>query len=427
MSEKNEVLTYKGHPLMRKDNLVYYGSMADEFIVMLQILETKKLDDLELATKVSVQLQRTDPAAKARDRVVKKTEKDGFYTALDVGCVWLERALNAKYAQFLFGRYFYMKRMIKVLLILAATVAAVAALAITAGATELKTGIGIVEANGGLRLRSQASTSSDVLSTAHNGDNVVVIRQVGNWYLVNYNLKIGYMHSDYITFKERENIELGYGSVDPYLANIRSGPSTSSGLVDQAGSGAKVFIFGFNCGWYKVKYNGQIGYIRSDLVTLLEKPYCNSGSSSSGSSYSSATGYDNSYSSGSSSSSSTSLGQQIAVFGMQYVGYPYVYGGTSPSGFDCSGFVQYIYRQFGYSINRTATAQLANGYYVSYDSLMPGDLVFFGSGSSASHVGMYIGGGEFVHAANSRSGVKISSLSESWYAARYIGARRIVG
>ena len=94
MSEKNEVLTYKGHPLMRKDNLVYYGSMADEFIVMLQILETKKLDDLELATKVSVQLQRTDPAAKARDRVVKKTEKDGFYTALDVGCVWLERKLN---------------------------------------------------------------------------------------------------------------------------------------------------------------------------------------------------------------------------------------------------------------------------------------------------------------------------------------------
>ena len=108
-----------------------------------------------------------------------------------------------------------MKRMIKVLLILAATVAAVAALAITAGATELKTGIGIVEASGGLRLRSQASTSSDILSTAHNGDNVVVIRQVGDWYLVNYNLKIGYMHSDYITFKERENIELGYGSVDP--------------------------------------------------------------------------------------------------------------------------------------------------------------------------------------------------------------------
>ena len=95
-SEKKEVLMYKGHPLMRKDNLIYYGSMADEYIVMLQVLESTKMNDLDLATKVSVQLQLTDPNAKARDRVVKKSEKDGFYTALDVGCVWLERALNAK-------------------------------------------------------------------------------------------------------------------------------------------------------------------------------------------------------------------------------------------------------------------------------------------------------------------------------------------
>ena len=96
MSEKNEVLMYKGRPLMRKDNLIYYGSMADEYIIMLQVMESKKSGDLDLATKVSVQLQRTDPNCKARDRVVKKSEKDGFYTALDVGCVWLERALNAK-------------------------------------------------------------------------------------------------------------------------------------------------------------------------------------------------------------------------------------------------------------------------------------------------------------------------------------------
>ena len=96
MSEKNEVLTYRGRPLMRKDNLIYYGSMADPYIVMLQVLESKDLKDLKLSTKVSVQLQLTDPNAKARDRVVKKSEKDGFYTALDVGCVWLERALSAK-------------------------------------------------------------------------------------------------------------------------------------------------------------------------------------------------------------------------------------------------------------------------------------------------------------------------------------------
>ena len=92
----SEGLIYKGHPLMRKDNLIYYGSMADSHIIMLQILETKKVNDVDIATRVSVQLQLTDPAAKSRDRVVKKSEKNGFYTALDVGSVWLERALAGK-------------------------------------------------------------------------------------------------------------------------------------------------------------------------------------------------------------------------------------------------------------------------------------------------------------------------------------------
>ena len=96
MADEKQVLMYKGHPLMRLGNLIYYGSMADSHIVMLQVLETKKVGDLEVASKVSVQLQLTDPAAKSRDRVVKKSEKDGLYTALDFGCVWLERALAGK-------------------------------------------------------------------------------------------------------------------------------------------------------------------------------------------------------------------------------------------------------------------------------------------------------------------------------------------
>lgn len=96
MSEEKHGLIYKGHPLMRKDNLIYYGSMADTHIVMLQILETKKVNDVDIATRVSVQLQLTDPAAKGRDRIVKKGEKPGLYTALDFGCVWLERALAGK-------------------------------------------------------------------------------------------------------------------------------------------------------------------------------------------------------------------------------------------------------------------------------------------------------------------------------------------
>ena len=86
-------LEYKGHPLRRKDNLIYYGSMSDKYIIMLQITDTKKVKDLDVATRVVVQLQYTDPDLKSRDRVVKKTEKDSLYAAIDVASVWLDRAL----------------------------------------------------------------------------------------------------------------------------------------------------------------------------------------------------------------------------------------------------------------------------------------------------------------------------------------------
>lgn len=92
----NKVLEYKGHPLQRAGNIVYYGSMADKYIIMLQILETKKVKDLDVATKVSIQLQLTDANLKSRDRVVKKSEKTGFWEAMDVATVWLERALAQK-------------------------------------------------------------------------------------------------------------------------------------------------------------------------------------------------------------------------------------------------------------------------------------------------------------------------------------------
>ena len=94
--KRGEGLVYKNHPLRRIDNLIYYGSMADKYIVMFQILETKKEKDMDVATRVSVQLQLTDPEIKSRDRVVKKTEKDNLYSAMDVGYIWLERALAGK-------------------------------------------------------------------------------------------------------------------------------------------------------------------------------------------------------------------------------------------------------------------------------------------------------------------------------------------
>ena len=89
-----KTLEYKGHPLQRKDNFLYYGSFADKYVIMMQILETKKVKDLDVATKVSVQLQLTDSSVKSRDRIVKKTEMDSLYAAIDVASVWLDRALS---------------------------------------------------------------------------------------------------------------------------------------------------------------------------------------------------------------------------------------------------------------------------------------------------------------------------------------------
>ena len=96
MATQTIPLTYKGHPLRRKDSLIYYGSMAEKYIIMLQVLDQKSEQDLELATRVSVQLQLTDPDLKSRDRVVKKSEKDSLYAAMDVASVWLDRALSSK-------------------------------------------------------------------------------------------------------------------------------------------------------------------------------------------------------------------------------------------------------------------------------------------------------------------------------------------
>lgn len=96
MANEKIPLEYKGHPLRRKDNLIYYGSMADKYIIMLQVMDTKKVDDLDVATKVSLQLQLTDPDLKSRDRVVKKSEKGDLYTAMDLASVWLDRALAGK-------------------------------------------------------------------------------------------------------------------------------------------------------------------------------------------------------------------------------------------------------------------------------------------------------------------------------------------
>ena len=154
-------------------------------------------------------------------------------------------------------------------------------LALTTHASDtVKSAIGIVDASA-LRLREGPSTNTEILTTAYRNDYVVILESEGDWYKVIYNLREGYMHSDYLTVKERENVELGYGEINTYLVNLRSAPTTSSDVVDQLSEGEEAYIIGFNCGWYKVQYDGSTGYIRSDLLELTEIPYENTGSDSS--------------------------------------------------------------------------------------------------------------------------------------------------
>ena len=300
-----------------------------------------------------------------------------------------------------------MKRYLALILAVVLTVTLFASFALNASAIELKTGIGMVESNG-LRLRAKPNTEADILATAAYGDQVVIIRKVDDWYLVDYNLLIGYVHSDYVSVKERENIELGYGVVEDSSVNLRAKPDPASERLATLNLGDTAYIIGFNCGWYKVQYNGKTGYIRSDLLALTEAPKTNSQA---------VVGQ---------APVVNTLGDQVVSYAYNYLGTPYVWGGSSPSGFDCSGFTKYVFKQMGITLNRTAAQQLKNGTAVT--DLQPGDLVFFANtyntSAAASHVGIYIGNNQFIHAAN--GGVKITSMDQEYYAARYIGARRVV-
>lgn len=284
-------------------------------------------------------------------------------------------------------------------------------------ATEIKSGIGIVTTNA-LRLRSGPNMSSSTLTTAYDGDYVVVLEKSGDWYKVIYNLKTGYMHGDYLKVVDRENVELGYGTINAYAVNLRSKPNTSSSVVTVAHEGSKAYIIGFNCGWYKVLYENQIAYVRSDLLDLTEIPYENRGSTNTPKYFKDGKAI-------ASIPTVNSKAQTIITTAKKYLGTPYVWGGSSPSGFDCSGFVQYVLRSCGYTVGRVCSEQYKAGVSVSKSNLQPGDLVFFQNTytSGISHVGIYIGDGQFIHSSGS---VKISDLTSGYYDDHWLGARRIV-
>lgn len=296
-------------------------------------------------------------------------------------------------------------------------------------------GIGFVNTNS-LRVRSEATTNSKIVDTAPQNDCVVVIAREGDWYKVNYNLQEGYMHSDYLDVLTRENAELGYGKVNGSSVNVRAGAGTGYRSVAVASKGSKCYILGLNNGWYKVIYNSSIGYIRSDFVDLTEIPYENKDSSNSpkffrlGKSIGiapSAGALSGTVSSGSTTVTGGATGAQILAEAQKYLGTPYVMGGASPSGFDCSGFVYYVLKQLGYAPYRTPADQIQMGTSVSKENLQIGDIVFFAGTykSGISHVGIYAGNGQFIHSPNSRSTVSYSDLTSGYWANHYYGARRV--
>lgn len=298
---------------------------------------------------------------------------------------------------------------------------------------EIKTGVAYVDASS-LRLRSGPNTSSSTLAYASEGDVVILLGKSGNWYRVLYNLKEGYMSASYLDTATIKNVELGYGKVNYSQVNMRSGPGTSHTAIGKSSKGDLAYIIGINKQWYKVIWKDTICYIRSDYLTLTEAPYENKASNKSplffrkGKSTGtpvSVTALKNS--SNYKENNSTASADAIIATAKKYIGVPYLWAGSTPKGFDCSGFVQYVFKAHGISLNRTCETQYQHGTYVSKSNLKPGDLVFFQNTYKAgiSHVGIYIGDNRFIHASSSK-GVVISDLSSSYYVSHYYGARRVL-
>ena len=330
-------------------------------------------------------------------------------------------------------------------------------------------------------IRSSADTESAPIASLEEEEVVTITGVTDGWYQVDVNGSTGYVRSDLVDPTAEIPAEkiYDYAVIQCAAANLRSEPDSTATKTDVLYNGSLCTLLEQDGDWYKVQYGNTTGYVLASLMSTTHdasdgstnvesynaivareqaeaeaaaakahqaaatKPGASQPTSTPAQStpsndyvednsqepayeepayeepaYEEPAYEEPSYDSGSSSS--------IVSVAQNYLGVPYVWGGTSPSGFDCSGFTQYVFRQCGYSINRTADAQYSNGSYVSYDSLQAGDLVFFANTYSASgitHVGIYIGGGQFIHAAN--GGVKISSLSESYYSSRYYGARRI--
>lgn len=279
------------------------------------------------------------------------------------------------------------------------SIAAVLFLTASALAAEENMAVAVGATTGSsLRMRSEASTSSSIITTLNKNVAVAILDDsIDGWFAVSFNGNQGYVSADYLIV-DQDNVFESYGRVNGDGVNVRTAPTTDGDIAATVNSGTVVTVTGLEDGWYSVTCQyGTEGYIRSDFVDLTT-----SNSSASG----------------------------IVDYAKQFLGTRYSYGGASPSGFDCSGFTMYIYKQLGYSLPHTATGQWQSGIgtkVYSISELQPGDLVFFNdpsrnAGKACSHAGIYIGGGQLIHSSSSRSqGVIISDLTSGYYNQYFVG------
>lgn len=214
---------------------------------------------------------------------------------------------------------------------------------------------------------------------------------------------------------------VGYAAGD--VINVRQVPAMDAKVVSELYLADPVTVVKTEGSWCKIRTDDGIGYVHKDLIVfnrsevpeptpVVRRPSTSSSSrpNSSGSSSSSRVPEATSY--------NGSLGSQIVSYAKNFIGVPYVWGGTTPNGFDCSGFVQYVYRHFGISLPRTTYSQVAMGRSVTRANLQPGDLVFF---RSAGHVGIYVGNETYIHAPQTGRTISIDSMANrSLYAARRV-------
>lgn len=261
--------------------------------------------------------------------------------------------------------------------------------------------IGGAETTTAVNLRTGAGTGNAIIATVGEGTALIVEADTGSgWYKVNYDGESGYMSADYLSFSETMDLT-AQGWVDGSDVRMRAAAGTDSEIVRVTTYGESVEILGVDGEWYKVSAGGKTR-LHTRRLCLLHRARSEPGA---------RRRFHR--------RADRRLCRAVPRHAL-------CLGGSSPSGFDCSGFVSYVFKNFGYTVNRTAASMYTNGVAVDKSELQIGDAVFFASSSeSIGHVGIYIGDGEFIHSSSGCGYVTISGLDESYYFRMYVGARRI--